>query len=321
VSVMFKAVSSSGGTVTAATADLVVPANSVMQLGVGSNGFIAYAAIGSTGSVQISEGSGLFSGAGGGGSAGSSVSADTNLTPTGPISAANNFSSGLQVQNWQNGRVTLTGAPTSGSVLAFAGFTGWNAGVLECTGAGTQGTNQFEVDVTGPTGGTLWRRVASFTGPTASIAVNLAGQTFLNVVADVWSAGAPTCVLRGSANMSVPDDYAVPTQADLSAPISFNAAATALVLPAVAGEGIVVTSWFAIAAGTTNLTWEYGTQTTNPCDTGTTALTGALPLIAQAGGAPGSGLGITLNVPPGNQLCAINSAAIQVSGSLAYARR
>jgi hypothetical protein len=258
----------------------------------------------------------------GGGGGGSSAPADQNLmAPTGTISAANNFSTGLVVQNWQNGRVTLSGTPTTGSVLAFPGFAGWNAGILECTGAGTQGTNQFEVDVTGPTGGTVFRRVATFTGPTASIPVNFAGQTFLNVVADVWSAGAPTCQLRASVNQSVPDDSAVPLQADSSQPVSLSAAAVNLLLPAVAGEVAYITSLNFIAAGTTNVTFEAGTQTTNPCDTGTVLLSGAYPLVAQFGVGLGNGLGLSLVVPPGDQLCAVNSAAVQVSGFMAFTRR
>ena len=71
-----------------------------------------------------------------------------------------------------------------------------------------------------------------------------------------------------------------------------------------------------IAAGTTNFTFEYGTGSN--CGAGTTALTGAYGLVAQFGAAKGSGLGPVLVVPAGNALCAVNSAAVQVSGSLAY---
>jgi hypothetical protein len=243
---------------------------------------------------------------------------DTNLTPTGTMSAANNFSTGLQVQNFQNGRVTLAGTATSGSILSFTGLAGWNSGILECTGGGTQGTNQFEVDVSGPTGGTLVRRVATFTGPAASIPINLAGQVFLNIVQDQGTS-ALTCQMRVSVNQSVPDDWAVATQADLSAPINLSTAATIQVIAAIPGQALYLTSWDAIAGGTTNLTWEFGTGTL--CGTGTTVLTGAYPLTAQQGLAKGGGIGAVFVVPPGNALCAVNSAAIQVSGSVSYAQR
>jgi sulfate permease, SulP family len=44
----------------------------------------------------------------------------------------------------------------------------------------------------------------------------------------------------------------------------------------------------------------------------------AYPLTAQQGIAKGNGLGPVLIVPAGNGLCALTSAAIQMSGSLAY---
>jgi hypothetical protein len=71
-----------------------------------------------------------------------------------------------------------------------------------------------------------------------------------------------------------------------------------------------------MAGGTGNITLEYGTGSN--CGTGTTALTGAYPLTAQQGIAKGNGLGPVLIAPSGNALCALTSAAIQMSGSLAY---
>mgnify|MGYP001584482886 CR=1 FL=1 len=63
-----------------------------------------------------------------------------------------------------------------------------------------------------------------------------------------------------------------------------------------------------------NVTLVYGTGSN--CGTGTTSLTGAYPLIAQAGIAKGNGAGPVLFVPSGNALCVTNSAAIQISGSV-----
>ena len=71
-----------------------------------------------------------------------------------------------------------------------------------------------------------------------------------------------------------------------------------------------------MAAGTTNFTLVYGTGSN--CGTGTTALTGAYPLIPQTGISKGSGVGAILVVPAGNALCGTNSQAIQVSGSVSY---
>ena len=85
------------------------------------------------------------------------------------------------------------------------------------------------------------------------------------------------------------------------------------------GQKIYVTAWDVIAGGSGTITLEYGTQTANPCDTGTTPLTGPYPLIAQAGlSKGGSGLSAVFVVPAGAQLCAQTSAAVQMSGSISY---
>lgn len=110
------------------------------------------------------------------------------------------------------------------------------------------------------------------------------------------------------------------TQATTSIPINLSSQATTQLIPAVSNKAIYVTSLDIVSNGTTTFTFEYGTQTTNPCDTGTTALTGPYGLVAQFGVAKGSGTGPVLVVPDGYALCAVNSAAIQVSGSLSYAQ-
>ena len=107
-------------------------------------------------------------------------------------------------------------------------------------------------------------------------------------------------------------------QASNSVAINTAAASTVQIVALSSGKNIFVTSWNVIAAGTTNFTLVYGTGTN--CGTGTTALTGAYPLIAQAGISVGHGAGVVLVVPRGNALCVTNSAAIQASGSVSYAQ-
>ena len=105
-------------------------------------------------------------------------------------------------------------------------------------------------------------------------------------------------------------------QADTSAAISLATATTTQLVALSAGKKIYVTALNVIAGGTGNITFEYGTGTA--CATGTTVLTGAYPLTAQTGLSMGGGLGPVLIVPAGNALCALTSAAVQMSGSLAY---
>jgi hypothetical protein len=105
-------------------------------------------------------------------------------------------------------------------------------------------------------------------------------------------------------------------QADNSAAINVSTATTTQLVALSAGKKIYVTNLNVVAGGTGNITFEYGTGTS--CGTGTTALTGAYNLTAQNGLAMGGGLGPVLVVPAGNALCVLTSAAVQMSGSVAY---
>jgi hypothetical protein len=101
-----------------------------------------------------------------------------------------------------------------------------------------------------------------------------------------------------------------------SAPINVSTATTTQLVALSGSTVIYVTSYDVIAAGTGNITFEYGTGTN--CGTGTTSLTGAYNLTAQAGIAKGAGIGTVLKVPAGNALCVLTSAAVQMSGSVSF---
>ena len=107
-------------------------------------------------------------------------------------------------------------------------------------------------------------------------------------------------------------------QSTASQPINISTATTTQLVSLIAGKAIYVTGLDVIAAGTGNITFEYGTGTN--CGTGTTTLTGAYNLTAQTGLSHGTGLGPILIVPAGNALCAVTSAAVQMSGSFSYAQ-
>jgi hypothetical protein len=106
------------------------------------------------------------------------------------------------------------------------------------------------------------------------------------------------------------------SQANATAAINVSTATTTQLVALSSGQVIHVTAASVIAGGTGNLTFVYGTGTN--CGTGTTSLTGAYPLIANAGLSIGSGLGPVLVVPAGNALCVTTSAAVQMSGHVAY---
>lgn len=103
-----------------------------------------------------------------------------------------------------------------------------------------------------------------------------------------------------------------------SATVAINVStATTTQLVALSGSTqIYVTGLAVIAGGTGNITLVYGTGSS--CGTGTTSLSGAIPLIANAGFTLGSGLGPVVVVPAGQALCITTSAAVQMSGFVTY---
>lgn len=105
-------------------------------------------------------------------------------------------------------------------------------------------------------------------------------------------------------------------QASNSVAISISTATTTQLVALDTAKTIYVTSWDIIAGGTGNFTLVYGSGSN--CGTGTTSLTGAYPLTAQAGISKGTGTGIVIAVPKGKALCATTSQAVQMSGSVSY---
>jgi len=103
-----------------------------------------------------------------------------------------------------------------------------------------------------------------------------------------------------------------------SADINISTATTTKVITGISGRWTYITSFNVIAGGSGNFQLIYGTGTT--CGTGTTSLTGAYNLTAQAGLVVGSGIAPALVVPTGNDVCVVTSAAVQMSGSIAYAQ-
>lgn len=101
-----------------------------------------------------------------------------------------------------------------------------------------------------------------------------------------------------------------------SVPISVAAATTTELVAVVTGKLIYVTHFNFMASNTNNVKLVYGTGTN--CGTGQQNLTGAYPLIAQAGISAGIGLGAILFVPVNNALCITTSGASLVAGSLAF---
>jgi len=150
-------------------------------------------------------------------------------------------------------------------------------------------------------------------------------KTLLSAVAALCLLAAPGLALAQAPLTYVYNDASTGARASAPVPvtnasvaINISTATTTQLVALSAGQAIYVTAYNVIAGGTGNITLVYGTGSN--CGTGTTSLTGAYNLTAQAGVAFGSGVGAVLVVPAGNALCATTSAAVQMSGSVAYAQ-
>lgn len=104
--------------------------------------------------------------------------------------------------------------------------------------------------------------------------------------------------------------------ASASIKISNAAASTTEIIAAVTNKSIYITHYNFMATNTNNVKLVYGTGTN--CGTGTTDITGAYPLIAQAGVSAGIGLGAIAFVPVSNALCITASGSSLVAGLLSY---
>jgi hypothetical protein len=272
-----------GSTATATVSNDVIPAGGWMAFTVGPSTFLAAIETAGTTSLNISGGSGMPTGAGGGGGGGggsnASVGAIGSPTP---------------------GSATYNGVLVAGGNIVGASGSAWGSAP---TGLNVLGVNANVLSSTLPAGAaTAANQEVTAAGASATSAQAVQGVT----------GGVPMPTTGANTGGSLTSII----QAGASLPINLSTAATTQLVSAVSGKAIYVTAWDVIAAGTTNFTFEYGTGTN--CAAGTTTLTGPYSLVAQFGAAKGSGLGPVLVVPAGNALCAVNSATVQVSGSLAY---
>lgn len=89
-----------------------------------------------------------------------------------------------------------------------------------------------------------------------------------------------------------------------------GSAVTTKLISAAGSKIIVICGWHVTESGTTAGTFqlEYGTQTTNPCDTGTTVLTPAFSVSSTAPATDHIDFAV-LSTPVNNQLCVITTGA------------
>jgi hypothetical protein len=270
-------------TATATVGNDVIPAGGWMAFTVGPNTFLAAIETAGATSLNISGGTGLPTGAGGGGGGGGGSNASVGA-----------------IGSPAPGSATYNGVLVAGGNIVGASGSAWGSAP---TGLNVLGVNANVLASALPAGAaTAANQEVTAAGTSATSAQAVQGVT----------GGVPMPTTSANTGGSLTSII----QAGVSLPINLSTAATTQLVAAVSGKAIYVTAWDVIAAGTTNFTFEYGSGTN--CAAGTAALTGPYSLVAQFGAAKGSGLGPVLVVPAGNALCAVNSATVQVSGSLAY---
>ena len=134
------------------------------------------------------------------------------------------------------------------------------------------------------------------------------------------------CALAWSADLVVPIKAQSPspdlfTACWLSAKFDSNTSGSTLLDTASSTQRIYVCGWNIFADGTVNVKLVYGTQVTNPCDTGTTSVTPTWQFTAQTQNVDHLPVytGVT-PVPSSNQLCINLSAGVQVQAIIYYAK-
>jgi hypothetical protein len=274
-----------GSAVTATVGNDVVPAGGWMAFTVGPNTFLAAIETAGATTLNLSGGAGLPTGTGAGGGSGGGGGSNPSVGTIGSAAPGSATFNGLLLPG---GSMVGAAGSTWGSAPTGLSVLGVNANVLSSalpTGAATAANQEVTAAGTSATGA---QGVQGVTGgvPMPTIGANTGGS-----LTSIVQAGA-------------------------SAPINISSATTTQLVAAVSGKTIYVTAWDVIAAGNGNITLEYGAGSN--CGTGTTALTGNYSLAAQFGIAKGNGLGPVLVVPASNALCALTSAAVQMSGSVSY---
>jgi hypothetical protein len=225
-------------------------------------------------------------------------------------------------------QITCVTATSTTTVNTYGGA-GLPTGTGGGGGGGSSGVAQGST-TSGQTGSLTQGAVTTLapsytTAQTSPLSLDTSGNLRVNIQASVSAAATGSAVPSGASYVGAVSGGATPTagglltgiiQADHSAPISISTATTTQLVAASGSTNIYVTGWDVISSGADNFQLEYGTGTN--CGTGTTALTGLYNLAAQAGVARGGNLGVVYKLPAGAALCAVTTAATQMSGSVSY---
>lgn len=193
-----------------------------------------------------------------------------------------------------------------------------------CTGlvAAVQGTNDSAnwttLNAVAVGGGSSLR---SLTAP-GFWRINSGGFTQLRVNITTLTASCTVAMAGSTYASSAADLCSSPATQKSSAVVNVGASVSGLLVAAVAGRTVYLCS-LAVSAGGTNptMTIRTGTQTTNPCDTGASNLSGAIVPSATVGMA-NIGVGHTVvATAPGGQLCLLTGATTSIQGVATFVQQ
>ena len=294
--IMVKLSTSGATTVTAATADAIIPGGGSQELSVGSNTRIAYATTLSTSSMQVAGGAGIAAGWGGGSSSGGSGGTSAADKSTWTVSSTLQTPIGCEYTS--GGATTLT--------------TG-QMGTVGCT----TGRGLFvNIDSLGGTGS--FTTYGSTPGAVAALPTN-SYVTNTNANGQATSANSSPVVLASDQTVADPCMY----QAKLSSPIEVNATAATQIVAASGSKKIYICSITIVAAGASTVSLLTGTGTN--CGTsqaaviGSTTAANGMSFSASGGLAIGNGSStITYANLAGAELCTLQTAAVYLSGYISY---
>lgn len=165
--------------------------------------------------------------------------------------------------------------------------------------------------ITSVTANGFWKvNVAGFSKVRANVTALSASCTFA-------FAGTP-----GNNTLASSDPCQDPTFLKLSAVVNAGASADTLLVDAVTGKQVYVCGFAASAVGTNpTLTFKQASKTTVDCDTGATALTGAM-IPAAADGMINLGSGsMVMATSTAKQLCLTTGATTSIQGVLTYVQK
>lgn len=208
-------------------------------------------------------------------------------------------------------------------------LTGTFSATLQFEGSQDNGANWFAVAISPmPNGATVSSATA-----TGNWALSTAGLTDVRVRCSTYSSGTVVANLQPTlAPLVLPDLNSItsdtfsaamadpcenPNVAKSSAVIAFSSATTSALVALSSGKVIYVCAFtISMTSGTTpTLLFKTGTQTTNPCDTGTVNLTGTMALPTSSGTFITVGAGHSMfQTPASFQLC-ITTAGTSPTGN------